>query len=122
MSVTIVAGLAAGAGQRFEGAADTIVVFREGLSQAQMMRAVLEARTNLKWTDKGGTIWVVDEVSWAGLITLHAEGAVLVSTTPVAAGCLAWSAVGATRNRVTKKLFAAAAAFLEAVEKMDLEA
>lgn len=93
MSVAMLAGLTAGAGQRFEGATHTIVVFREGLSPVQMMRAVLEARTNLKSTDKGGTIWVVDEVSWAGLITLHAEGAVLVSTTPVAAGCLAWSAV-----------------------------
>lgn len=91
MIVTIAAGVAAGAGPRFSEATETIVVFREGLEPAQMMNAVLQADASVRWTNAGGTIWGVDGVSWRGLAMLYANGALLVSTTPAAGGCLAWT-------------------------------
>jgi uncharacterized membrane protein len=90
-SITLVAGLAAGVGARFNDTAETLVVFRADMKPAAMMDAVLAAGTQLKWTDVTGTIWAVEEVSWSGLLTLHARGALVVSATPVIAGCLAWS-------------------------------
>lgn len=90
-SVAVLAGLLAAAGPRFSGQQETIIVFRPGMSEPAMMRAVLAAGSRLKWTDAGGTVWGVETVSWSGLATLHGRGALLVSSTPVLAGCLAWT-------------------------------
>ncbi|MER9698819.1 DUF2243 domain-containing protein [Mesorhizobium sp. M0146] len=89
-SIVLLAGLAAGAGPFFNGAANSIIVFRAGMEPAAMMRAVEVADAHLKWVDASGT-WAVDRVSWRGLVALHARGALVVSTTPVIAGCLAWT-------------------------------
>jgi uncharacterized membrane protein len=91
MSVTLVAGLVAGSGTRFDDTAETLVVFRADMKPAAIMDAVLASGTHLKWTDATGTVWAVDGVSWSGLFTLHARGALVVSATPVIAGCLAWT-------------------------------
>ncbi len=91
MIVTIAASVAAGAGPRFSEASETIVVFRKDMEPAQMMEAVLQANAAVRWTDAGGTIWGIDSVSWRGLASLYANGALLVSTTPAAGGCLAWT-------------------------------
>jgi uncharacterized membrane protein len=91
MSITLAAAATAAIGPRFYDAGETIIVFRPGMEEADMMGAVLAAEANLKWTDASGTIWAVDEVSWSGLVTLHAKGALLVSSTPIVAGCLAWT-------------------------------
>lgn len=69
---------------------ETIVVFRSDMSQPAMMAAVVAAGTQMKWTDASGTVWGIDKVSWAGWAALHARGAVMVSSTPLVAGCLAW--------------------------------
>lgn len=90
-SITLVAGLAAGLGPRINDTAETLVVFRADMKPAVMMEAVIAAGTQLKWADATGTVWAVEEVSWSGLLTLHARGALVVSATPVIAGCLAWS-------------------------------
>ena len=86
-SIVLLAGSAAGAGPLFNGAASSIIVFRSGMEPAAMMRAVQVADVNLKWVDASGTVWAVDRVSWRGLVSLHAQGALVVSTTPVLAGC-----------------------------------
>ncbi|WP_187971040.1 DUF2243 domain-containing protein [Aquibium microcysteis] len=93
-SVALTAGLIAAAGPRFSGQQETIVVFRPGMSEPAMMQAVLAAGSRLKWTGAGGTVWGVETVSWSGLATLHRRGALLVSSTPVLAGCLAWTRSG----------------------------
>lgn len=90
LGVMVASGLAAGAGPRFDGPSETIIVFRNGLAPAQMMAAVQLANTRLRWTDPSGTIWAVDDVSWRGLFALYANGALLVGSTPAVAGCLAW--------------------------------
>ena len=91
MTVLVLAGIATGAGPRFSGASETIVVFRNDIAPARMMQAVLRADAAVRWTDSSGTIWAVDDVSWRGRAQLYAGGALLVSTTPIVAGCLAWT-------------------------------
>lgn len=91
MTVLLLAGLATGAGPRFSEASETIVVFRKDIAPARMMEAVLRADAAVRWTDASGTVWAVDKVSWSGLAQLYAGGALLVSTTPMLAGCLAWT-------------------------------
>jgi uncharacterized membrane protein len=94
-SIAFVAGLLAASGPRWNEPEETIIVFRPGMSQPAMMQAVLAAGTRMKWTDAGGTVWGVESVSWSGLATLHAQGALIVSSTPVLAGCLAWTRIAA---------------------------
>lgn len=97
--IVLLAGLAAGASPLFNGAATSVIVFRSGMEPAAMMRAVQAADVRLKWVDASGTIWAVDRVSWRGLVALHARGALIVGTTPVIAGCLAWTdTAGADNN------------------------
>jgi len=95
-SVALVAGLLAAAGPRFQEPRETIVVFRPGMSEPAMMRAVMAAGSRLKWTDASGTVWGIETVSWSGLATLHRQGALVVSSTPIVAGCLAWTRSAAT--------------------------
>ena len=45
------------------------------------MENFIAAGSILIWTDPSGTIWTVDNVSWAGLMTLYARSALLVSAT-----------------------------------------
>ncbi|ESW73537.1 hypothetical protein X773_27385 [Mesorhizobium sp. LSJC285A00] len=102
-SIVLLAGLAAGAGPFFNGAANSIIVFRAGMEPAAMMRAVEVADAHLKWVDASGTIWAVDRVSWRGLVALHARGALVVSTTPVIAGCLAWTDAAGMSSRSSQQ-------------------
>ncbi|TIN56801.1 MAG: DUF2243 domain-containing protein, partial [Mesorhizobium sp.] len=98
-SIVLLAGLTAGAGPLFNGATTSVIVFRAGMEPAGMMRAVQAADADLKWVDASGTIWAVDRVSWRGLMTLHARGALVVGTTPVIAGCLAWTDAAGASSR-----------------------
>jgi len=93
LGLTVMAALAASAGPLLQDTGGTIVVFHPGKGQKEMMKAVMAAGANVKQTDATGTIWVVDEVSWRGMVTLHRNGALLVSSTPVLAGCLGWTRV-----------------------------
>ena len=86
---TAVAGLAAAAGPRIEGGADTVVIFRAGTEPAAMLEAIAAADTRLKGTAAHGTLWIVEPVSWTGLATLYRHGALIVGNTPVFGGCLA---------------------------------
>ncbi|MBZ9748176.1 DUF2243 domain-containing protein [Mesorhizobium sp. CO1-1-7] len=90
-SIVLLAGLAAGAGPLFNGAANSVIVFRGGMEPATMMRAIQVADARLKWVDGSGTVWAVDRVSWRGLVILYVRGALVVSTTPIITGCLAWT-------------------------------
>jgi uncharacterized membrane protein len=91
MTVLISTGIAAGAGPRFSEGGETLVVFRQDMEPQRMMQAVLEAGATLKWSDSSDTVWAITGVSLLGLTKLYAGGALLVSTTPMAGGCLAWT-------------------------------
>lgn len=86
---TGVAGLVAAAGPRIEGGGDTVVIFRAGTEPAAMLEAIAAADTRLKGTAAGGTLWIVEGLSWGGLATLYRRGALIVGSTPVFGGCLA---------------------------------
>jgi hypothetical protein len=103
-TVAAIAGLLSAVGPRNADADETIVVFHPGLNQAAMMRAVRAADAHLKWADASGTIWAVDDVSWSGLATLYMRGALVVSSTPVLAGCLAWTRRTETVSVVSDQL------------------
>ncbi|MBZ9677608.1 DUF2243 domain-containing protein [Mesorhizobium sp. ES1-1] len=90
-SIVLLAGLAAGVGPLFNRAANPIIVFRAGMEPSEMMQAVQAADAQLKWVDSSGTVWLVDHISWRGLAALYVRGALVVSKTPVMAGCLAWT-------------------------------
>jgi uncharacterized membrane protein len=89
--VTFVAGLATAAAPALDDRSETIIVFRAGMTPSDMMTAVINGGARLKWTDPGGSIWAVDEVSWYGSAKLYFRGALIVSSTPLMAGCLAWT-------------------------------
>jgi uncharacterized membrane protein len=93
ITITLFSGGIATVGPRFDGASETIVVFRDGASPAAMIGAVAAADSTLKWSDRGGTLWVIDKVSWSGMAALYRHGALVVSTTPAFGGCLAASRI-----------------------------
>ncbi|AZO39370.1 MAG: DUF2243 domain-containing protein [Mesorhizobium sp.] len=91
MSIVLLSGLAAAVGPSFTRNSEVIVVFQKGMNPASMMQAILRAGTSTRWNSSDGSIWVVGPVSWGGLFSLHANGALVVSTSPLVGGCLAWS-------------------------------
>lgn len=88
MSVVLASGLMSAAAPRYADADETIVVFRPGMPPQAIMEAIGAANARLKWHDASGTVWGIDGVSWSGLLTLHANGALIASSTPVLGGCL----------------------------------
>lgn len=89
--VTISAGLVSGVGPSLSGRQETIVVFRQQQSQQAMMETILSSGATVRWTDASGLVWGISETSLAGTLRLYGSGAALVSTTPIIAGCLAWT-------------------------------
>lgn len=84
-------GLMAGFGPALSNPNETIVVFRGSISEEAKMRAVLRAGADLRWSDPSGSIWGVSGISFASILNLYLDGAALVSTTPMVAGCLRWT-------------------------------
>ena len=91
IAVVATAGAVAAVGPRNAPADETIIVFRPDMSQAAMMEAVIAADAELKWTDASGMVWALNDLHWPGLVTLHLRGALVASSTPLIAGCLAWT-------------------------------
>lgn len=88
MSVVLATGFMSAAAPRYADVDETIVVFRAGMPPPAIMEAIGAANARLKWNDASGTVWGIDGVSWSGLLTLHAHGALIASSTPILAGCL----------------------------------
>ncbi|MDB5591216.1 DUF2243 domain-containing protein [Enterovirga sp.] len=74
------------------GVDTAIVVFRSGTDAAQAFAAVAAAEGRVVWASPKGDVLAVD-LAGGRLGPLYANGALLVSTSPLAAGCLAWSRV-----------------------------
>lgn len=89
--VTVAAGAVSAIGPTVAGPKETIVVFRQNVQQQAMMKSVLASGATIRWTDPGGTVWGISGTTFAGALKLYANGAALVSTTPILAGCLSWT-------------------------------
>lgn len=90
---TIGAGIISAVGSSLTGPQETIVVFRDRQSQQKMMNSVMASGASVRWTDATGRVWGITPTSLGGTLHLYANGAALVSSTPILAGCLAWTRV-----------------------------
>jgi uncharacterized membrane protein len=72
------------------GATTSIVVFRSGLGSTQAFAAVAEAGGRVIWSSRAGDVLAVD-LDGASARELYKNGALLVSTSLLGVGCLAWS-------------------------------
>ncbi|WEX09127.1 DUF2243 domain-containing protein [Chelativorans sp. AA-79] len=70
--------------------AELLVVFRPGLSPADALSAVARVEGRLVWTDPSDQVWAIVLPEQARLLDLYRNGALLVSGSPVVAGCLNW--------------------------------
>jgi uncharacterized membrane protein len=68
-----------------------IAVFRPGLTEADAMRAIVASGGSLLWEKNG--IWAVRWGADARSAMLYDHGALLVSNSFLAAGCLAWTRI-----------------------------
>lgn len=67
-----------------------IVVFRAGVDAGQAFAAVAAADGRVIWSSARGDVLAVD-LEGRSTAPLYANGALIVSTSPLVAGCLAWS-------------------------------
>ncbi|WP_309083913.1 DUF2243 domain-containing protein [Chelativorans sp.] len=67
-----------------------LVVFRPGLSPEQALVAIAGVDGRLMWSDSSDQVWAVALPEGAGVLDLYRDGALLVSGSPVLAGCLNW--------------------------------
>ena len=77
------------AGRAPPDASTAMVVFRPGVSDGQAFNAIQAAGGYLIWKSRG--VWAVKWRGGAASGPLYREGALLVSSSFLAAGCLAWS-------------------------------
>jgi uncharacterized membrane protein len=72
------------------GVSTSVVVFRSGFGAAESFAAVAEAGAKVIWSSKAGDVLAVD-LDGASARELYGNGALLVSTSSIGVGCLAWS-------------------------------
>ena len=68
----------------------SIVVFRSDLGSTETFAAVAEAGGRVIWSSRAGDVLAVD-LDGASVRELYKNGALLVSTSLLGVGCLAWS-------------------------------
>jgi uncharacterized membrane protein len=71
----------------------TLVVFRPGVSFADIVAAADAVDGSLVWTDKSQGVWLIALGADASPGQLYRHGALLVSNGPVAIGCLSWAEI-----------------------------
>ncbi|MFD1912262.1 DUF2243 domain-containing protein [Halodurantibacterium flavum] len=67
-----------------------LVVFRPGMDFAQIVAAVDAVEGRMIWTDVGQGVWLISVSPGQGPGTLYRHGAMLVTGTGPAVGCLDW--------------------------------
>jgi hypothetical protein len=72
------------------GVTTAVVVFRPGVEAADAFAAVATAEGRVLWSSRNGSVLAVD-MAEGRIGALYANGALLVSTSPLVAGCIAWS-------------------------------
>lgn len=77
------------------GDADQVtVLFAPGISPAEAFNALARLDARVLWVDKAGGMWAVSLPEDAPAWSLYREGALLVSRSAVALGCLSWIRAG----------------------------
>ncbi len=93
-----IAALAVGAGllaaRQPPASEDLVVVFRPGVSAAQALEALGRVDARVVWTDGLAGVWAVKADPALPVLPLYRDGALLVSRSAVALGCLSWSRAG----------------------------
>ncbi|MDV2888127.1 hypothetical protein RYX45_23475, partial [Alkalihalophilus pseudofirmus] len=72
-------------------ARSAIVLFPPGTGAAQAFSAVAAVDGRVMWADRSGEILAVDLAAPGTAGELYRHGALLVSSSSLGAGCLAWS-------------------------------
>jgi len=72
------------------GRTTTLVLFRQGTGSAAAFEAVAAVEGRIVWADPSGAMLAVEPGPETDLRRLYAYGALLVSSSPVVAGCVAW--------------------------------
>lgn len=68
-----------------------IVMFRRGMEGAPAFNALAAADARVLWVDRSGGLWAVSMPEPARSGELYARGALLVSNSAMAMGCIGWS-------------------------------
>lgn len=69
----------------------TLVLFRPGISFAEVVAAADAVEGRLIWTDASEAVWIMALGPEASALSLYRHGALLVSRGPVSVGCLSWT-------------------------------
>jgi hypothetical protein len=72
-------------------ATQAIVMFAPTTPPAAAFSSLARADARVLWTDASGTLWAVQLPAAGQQQRLYREGAWLVSSSPAALGCLAWT-------------------------------
>ena len=73
------------------GSDDALVVFRPGVTSAQAFNAIGRINGKVVRTDSAGAVWAIKLDAPENARALYRSGALLVSPSAIAMGCLSWS-------------------------------
>ncbi|MFU1983917.1 DUF2243 domain-containing protein [Bordetella hinzii] len=68
----------------------TVVALSPRASAAGLLQALDGTEARVIWTDRGGGVWVLRDLSWRQSLALYRAGALYVSGAGAPAGCAAW--------------------------------
>ena len=85
------------AGQSQADARSAVAIFQPGLSDGEVLNAIRQSGGYVLWTSRG--VWAVQWQEADRSTSLYRNGALLVSNSLVAAGCLAWTTLWRARCR-----------------------
>ncbi|MCJ9713648.1 hypothetical protein LWS69_31845 [Bordetella hinzii] len=68
----------------------TVVALSPRASAAGLLQALDGTEARVVWTDRGGGVWVLRDLSWRQSLALYRAGALYVSGAGAPAGCAAW--------------------------------
>ncbi|MBL0727194.1 DUF2243 domain-containing protein [Piscinibacter sp. HJYY11] len=87
---TLLAGAVA-ASPPGDNAGEVMVMFAPGVSPASAFRALAEADARVLWVDRSGGLWAVKLEQPEAARALYRKGALIVSSSAIAWGCISWS-------------------------------
>ncbi|MFC0388452.1 DUF2243 domain-containing protein [Muricoccus vinaceus] len=73
------------------GATTVLVLFRNGIGPDQAFAAAIAAGGRVAWSDPSGGMLAVDLRDGGSVLALYRGGALLVGTSAITGGCLAWT-------------------------------
>jgi uncharacterized membrane protein len=76
-----------------------IVVFAPGVSGAAAFKALAQVDARILWTDRSAGVWAVSMKDPRAAAQLYGKGAMMVSNSAIAFGCISWSRVRPTSSQ-----------------------